>query len=56
MSGLIVFVTILLTLYEAGRVQAKGGKFRVPYFMYITTAILVIIMLWDASVDTPPHK
>ena len=56
MSGLVVFVTILLTLYEAGRVQAEGGKFRVPYFMYIATAVLVIILLWDASDNKTRHN
>jgi len=56
MTGLIVLATILLTLYEAGRVQAEGGKFRVPYFMYIATAVLVIILLWDANDSKTQHN
>jgi len=49
MTGLTLLVTILLTLYAIGRVQAEGGKFRVPYFMYIGTTALVIMLFWDAK-------
>ena len=44
-----IFVALLITLYEAGRSQAEGGKFSVPYLLYIGVIVMIIIMFSDAK-------
>ncbi|WP_151899645.1 hypothetical protein [Sulfurimonas hydrogeniphila] len=51
---LVIFVTLLLTFYAIGEKQAKGTNFKAPYFMYGASALLLFMLVWDAT-DTK-HK
>ena len=55
-AALVIFATVLLTIYEIGKVQGKGGKFKAPYFMYGATALLVVILFWDANDSKIQYK
>ncbi len=53
---LVVLASMLITLYEAGRVQVEGTKFKIPYILYIGTVIMVIMLFFDLKDSKIKYK
>ena len=47
--SIFLFFCVLITLYEQGSKLVEGTKFKPPYFLYISTILLIVVLFIDAQ-------